>query len=176
MNSLQPLNIGIYNTDNAASSLTSREGKTQRVKAVYFKFSYHFGTGQLLLGRVAGDVIVSLPNLVFNLHSLNAVLQDQSLQTVLHFDAIFGQFKLDQPEILLSGSDSASDSFFCFNYRAGEAIVFDGKQKSWIASGWVPEAWHVEASSFRKGSMLRASKRATQVSKHGLAAATQFPR
>lgn len=171
MNLLQFLNTGIK-----APESDNREEKAQRVKSACFQFSYRFTTGQILMGRVEGDVIVSLPNLVFNLHSLNAVLQDQSLQTVLHFDTVFGQFKLDQPEILLSGSDSDSGSFFCVNYRASEAIVFDGKQKSWVASGWAPEAWQVEAFPCQGNSMLRPNKLYIRASKQMRSPAIQLPR
>ncbi|HEY9881576.1 MAG TPA: hypothetical protein V6D29_24190 [Leptolyngbyaceae cyanobacterium] len=164
MNWLWSLDTETGGTQITAHRSADKTAKTQRVKTGCFKFSYCFATGQLLSGRVAGDVIVSRPNLVFNLHGLNAVLQDQSLQTVLRFDTIFGQFKLDQPEVLLSGSDSESGSFFCFNYRASEAIVFDGRQKSWIASGWMPEAWHAEALLRQENSTPHSIKRPIQIS------------
>lgn len=121
----------------------SQPDAPKRIKSSHYQFSYRFTTGHLLVGSVLGDVILNLPDLVFNLRQLNAVLRDKNGQTVAHFDRVFGQFKLGQPEILLSGSDSHSGAFFCFNYRGGEAVVFDGESNS-LAAGWLPETWQVE--------------------------------
>jgi hypothetical protein len=99
------------------------------------------------MGMVEGDFLVNLPNLVFNLRHLTATLHDQRSRTVLQFDRVFGQFDITAPEVIFSGSDSGSGSFFCFNYRGSEAIVFDQDCGDWIASGWVPAAWQVEILS-----------------------------
>ncbi|MBD0336717.1 MAG: hypothetical protein ICV62_14610 [Cyanobacteria bacterium Co-bin13] len=130
---------------SARTSATAQAGQqSKRVNSSWFRFSYRFTTGHLLLGTVEGDFLVNLPHLVFNLRHLTAALQDQRSRTVLQFDRVFGQFDLTSPEVLFSGSDSGSESFFCFNYRGSEAIVFDGTEGGWIASGWVPATWQVE--------------------------------
>ncbi|MBD2259601.1 hypothetical protein [Pseudanabaena sp. FACHB-2040] len=125
---------------------TAHQGQSsKRVSSGWFRFSYRFTTGHLLLGTVEGDFLVNLPHLVFNLRHLTAALQDQRSRTVLQFDRVFGQFDLSSSEVLFSGSDSGSGSFFCFNYRGSEAIVFDGIDEGWLASGWVPATWQVES-------------------------------
>ncbi|HEY9734821.1 MAG TPA: hypothetical protein V6D06_01020 [Trichocoleus sp.] len=132
-------------TDAAGSACPhpSQKDAPKRIKSRHYQFSYRFTTGHLLVGSVLGDVILNLPDLVFNLRQLSAVLRDKNGRTVAQFDRVFGQFKLGQPEILLSGSDARSGAFFCFNYRGSEAVVFDSASNL-LASGWQPETWQVE--------------------------------
>jgi hypothetical protein len=113
----------------------------KRVRTCRFEFAYQFASGEWLWGIVEGDILVNAPKRVFNLKNLQATLEDRRQRVVLSFDTVYGQFRLDQPEALFSGSHSQSGSFFCINYRAGEAAVFDAVQGCWLASGWHPKTW-----------------------------------
>lgn len=115
-----------------------------RLRTAQFSFSYRFDAHRILIGRVEGDLLRNLPNLVFNLRQLSAKYRDTSGQYDLTFDTVFGQFSLDFPGVLFSGTDARTGSFFSFNYRGHEATVFDSTQSAWIAGGWNPNHWHVE--------------------------------
>lgn len=115
----------------------------RRVERHCFHISYQFPSGQCLVGTVAGDVLTNLPNLAFNLDGLEAVLRSPSGTPIARFDQVFGQFRLDRPEVIISGSDSATGAFFGFNYRAGEAMVLAADPRQCLASGWRPAAWQL---------------------------------
>lgn len=129
----------------APSQPAQQSGRStaKRVERHRFHFSYHFASGHCLAGTVAGDVLTNLPNLAFNLGSLEAVLCSASGMPIARFDQVFGQFRLDRPEVIISGSDSATGAFFGFNYRGGEAVVLAADRRECLASSWRPTAWQL---------------------------------
>jgi hypothetical protein len=130
------------NAANLAVDLGVRPG--QRMQVNLYRFHYTFETGHVLSGQVVGHVLAKLPSLVFDLKSLHATLRNPEHQLLLCFHEVYGQFKLNTPEVLLSGSDSRTGSVFSFNYRCDEASVFDEACGKWIASGWNPAWWRVK--------------------------------
>jgi len=116
-----------------------------RLRTAHFRFVYTFDSGHELVGVAEGDYFANSPHLVFNLRSLKAICLDPIGNLLASFDTGFGQFSITSPEVLFSGSHSDRGTFFSFNYRSGEAAIYDGTTHTWIASGWEPERWSVEA-------------------------------
>jgi hypothetical protein len=110
-----------------------------------FRFVYTFDSGHTLVGLLEGDFFPNSPHCVFNLRSLRALCFDPNSEMVMSFDTVFGQFTLHDAGALFSGSQSDDDSFFSFNYRDAEASIYDAATNTWLASGWQPQNWQVEA-------------------------------
>lgn len=116
-----------------------------------FRFAYTFESGHRLVGVVEGDYFANTPQAVFNLRSLKAVCLDTKSRIVLSFDEVFGQFTTVCSEALFSGSKIGEGSFFSFNYRDGEACVYDASSNTWIATGWNPKNWQAEELTVHRG-------------------------
>lgn len=118
------------------------------IRSARFRFIYTFQSGHKLIGWVEGNRFQNTPNLVFNLRALQATCCDPQGNFLIGFDTVFGQFSIDTPDILFSGSHSVQGSFFSFNYRNGDAAVYDARTDAWVASGWDPESWSIEEVAF----------------------------
>jgi hypothetical protein len=116
---------------------------TSRLKAARFRFTYTFESGYQLTGTVEGDYFRNAPNRVFNLRALKASCCNSQGQLLLTFGEVYGQFNLDFPGILFSGTNAATGSFFSFNYRSREADIYDATADTWVAIGWTPTHWSV---------------------------------
>lgn len=125
-----------------------------RLRTNHFRFVYTFDSGHKLVGMVEGDAYSNAPDLVFNLRSLNAICLDPEGNLVMGFNQVFGQFGLGNAEAIFSGSQTDQDSFFSFNYRNGEASIYDAITDTWIATGWNPHSWQVEAIAVAKSKPL----------------------
>lgn len=63
----------------------------------------------------------------------------------MNFDTVYGQLSSTNNEIVFCGSQAADGSLFSFNYRGLEASIYDAVTNTWMASGWNPCNWYVEA-------------------------------
>ncbi len=133
------------------------------LRTTRLQFLYTFESGGRLEGWLEGDRLWNRPNLVFNLRSLTATYQDQSLRSPLYFDTVYGQCNLDFPGALFFGSNAATHGFFSFNYRSLEAIVYDQQAGGWLAEGWHPSRWQIqELASVKSVGIPASSLRAKQ--------------
>lgn len=109
-----------------------------------YAFKYQFLSGEILAGTVRGNVLPNLSDRVFDLYDLRAALTDRKVHSqkqLIIFNAVYGQFRLNSSEVVLLGSNRQTGSCFSFNYRAGEASVFDARHQHWIVADWSPAAW-----------------------------------
>lgn len=113
-----------------------------------YRFVYSFKTGYKLVGTLIGDHSTYRPDIVFNVRSLKAVCLSPQGSLVMGFDDAFGQFKLPDAEVILSGASTETGSFFSINYRDGEACLYDAICDEWVAAGWEPHNWSIEAMTF----------------------------
>jgi hypothetical protein len=114
-----------------------------RLRTTRFAFHYTFASGGELWGRVTGDRLYNAPALVFNLRDLQATYRD-SQGHCQPFDTVYGQFNLDFPGALLTGSNATTGAFFSFTYRGQEATVYDDTPGGWLSECWQPERWQVQ--------------------------------
>ncbi|HEY9889425.1 MAG TPA: hypothetical protein V6D02_13555 [Candidatus Obscuribacterales bacterium] len=114
-----------------------------RLQTKYFRFVYTFASGFKLVGMVEGDCYTNAPNFIFNLRSLSAICLNPQGSLVMGFDEVFGQFTLQGAQVIFTGSQSGQGSFFSFNYRDGEATLYDATTDTWVATGWQSHQWQV---------------------------------
>lgn len=124
-----------------------RAWKQARLQTEPFQFRYTFESGHKLVGELVGDRLLRLPHLVFNLRRLNAICISPNGQQLLTFNTVFGQFNLDFPGAIFSGTHDTTGSCFSFNYRGLEATIYDAIADEWVATGWCPAAWSVEGKA-----------------------------
>ncbi len=115
-----------------------------RLRTKHFRFAYTFESGHKLVGTIVGDVYANQPDFAFNLRSLTALCLSPEGSLMMGFDDVFGQFEVGHAKVLFSGSHSTDASFFSFNYRDGEACIYDAVNELWITTNWNPQNWHVE--------------------------------
>lgn len=113
----------------------------------HYRFIYTFLSGHKLVGTVTGDHYVNRPEMIFNLRSLKAMGLSPDSCLMMEFDDVFGQFNLTRAETIMSGSHTATGSFFGLNYRNYEACIYDAVTDRWVTSGWQPERWQVQEVS-----------------------------
>lgn len=118
-----------------------------RLRTSHYRFIYTFMSGHKLVGTVTGDYYVNRPAMVFNLRSLKATGLSPDSYLLMEFDDVFGQFSLTTAETIMSGSHTATGSFFGLNYRNSEACIYDAVADCWVTSGWRPEHWQVQELS-----------------------------
>ena len=131
---------------------------SNRLRATRFEFRYTFASGGLLWGRMEGDRLHNAPTLVFNLRDLHATYRD-SQGHCQSFDTVYGQFNLDLPGALFTGSNATTGAFFSFTYRGQEATVYDETQAVWLSECWQPQRWQVQEISALKSVPLPLSPR-----------------
>ncbi|MGF1458494.1 MAG: hypothetical protein ACFBSG_05650 [Leptolyngbyaceae cyanobacterium] len=115
-----------------------------------YRFIYTFDSGYRLIGTVAGDHYANQTDIVFNLQALKAIVLSPEGSLMMGFDEVFGQFRMTNSEVILSGADMQTGSQFSLNYRDGEACIYDSITDTWITSTWQPERWQVENISIAR--------------------------
>lgn len=114
------------------------------LRSAQYRFTYTFRSGHQLAGILEGDRFHESSSLIFNLRSLQAICLDMQGSTLMKFDTAFGQFNTALPEVVLLGSHANHGSFFTFNYRGGDASIYNAVTDTWVTSGWEPERWKIE--------------------------------
>lgn len=110
--------------------------------ATQFQFRYSFCADGYICGWVAGDRLSNQPHLIFNLRNLQATYVSPEGRRQ-PFDTVYGQFNLDFPGALFTGSNAATGAFFSFTYRGQEATIYDAAKGMWLSEIWEPEQWQV---------------------------------